>query len=84
MRRQVKEFIGCDVCQHHETDQTKPAGLLQPIPIPQQIWEDISMHFIEGLRKVAIKIQFFLISSQNIIKKNTQKYSKLTKKLTLF
>ena len=59
MRRQVKEFIGCDVCQHQETDQTKPAGLLQPIPIPQQIWEDISMHFIEGLRKVAIKIQFF-------------------------
>lgn len=46
MRRQVKEFIrGCDVCQRHKTDQTKPAGLLQPLPIPQQIWEDISMDF---------------------------------------
>lgn len=50
MRRMIKEFLqSCDVCQRYKTDCMKPAGLLQPLPIPSQVWSEISMDFIEGL-----------------------------------
>ena len=50
MRRAVKKYVQiCDICQRAKHTTTHPAGLLQPLPIPNQIWEDISMDFICGL-----------------------------------
>nr|GFA20020.1 hypothetical protein [Tanacetum cinerariifolium] len=52
MRKQVKEFVKeCLVCQKCKPDLTAYLGLLQPLPIPQTIWPQISMDFIEGLPK---------------------------------
>ncbi|KAJ8751836.1 hypothetical protein K2173_026032 [Erythroxylum novogranatense] len=39
----------CDICQRNKTDHLAPAGLLQPLPIPDRIWSDVSMDFIDGL-----------------------------------
>ena len=53
-------LAACHFCQRHKPDNTAYPGLLQPFPIPQRIWTDISMDFIEGLpsshRKQAILV----------------------------
>nr|XP_034886896.1 uncharacterized protein LOC118027607 [Populus alba] len=50
IRTSVKSFIrDCEVCQRCKHETLRPAGLLQPLPIPQRIWTDISMDFIDGL-----------------------------------
>ncbi|XP_045791606.1 uncharacterized protein LOC123886321 [Trifolium pratense] len=50
MRNHVKQFVtGCSICQQVKYETKKPSGLLQPLPIPHAIWEDLSLDFITGL-----------------------------------
>ena len=50
MRKCIRRFIKeCEVCQRNKVENLKPVGLLQPLQIPNQVWTDISMDFIEGL-----------------------------------
>lgn len=52
MHNDVRSFVrNCQVCQRMKSDSLAPAGLLQPLPIPQQVFEDISIDFITGLPK---------------------------------
>ncbi|KAJ9541018.1 hypothetical protein OSB04_027524 [Centaurea solstitialis] len=52
MKGAIQEYVkGCDTCQRQKYLASSPIGLLQPLPIPDQIWDDISMDFITGLPK---------------------------------
>lgn len=50
MSREIKNFINtCDVCQKTKPRKHAPVGLLQPIPIPSQPFEVVTMDFIPEL-----------------------------------
>ncbi|WVZ52545.1 hypothetical protein U9M48_003593 [Paspalum notatum var. saurae] len=50
MKRAVAEYVAvCDTCQRVKAEHQRPAGLLQPLKIPDWKWEEISMDFIVGL-----------------------------------
>ena len=52
MKQETCKFVAeCDICQRNKAENIACLGLLQPLPIPDQIWSDISMDFIEGLPK---------------------------------
>ncbi|KAE8662748.1 hypothetical protein F3Y22_tig00113145pilonHSYRG00109 [Hibiscus syriacus] len=47
MGNDVEAYVKtCLVCQQDKIEQKKPAGLLQPLSIPERTWESLSMDFI--------------------------------------
>jgi hypothetical protein len=50
MYKDVKTFIlQCATCQYNKYNTHSPYGLLQPLHMPHQVWEEISMDFITNL-----------------------------------
>jgi hypothetical protein len=50
MKREIAEYVArCDSCQRIKAEHQRPAGLLQPLQIPQWKWDDIGMDFIVGM-----------------------------------
>ncbi|GJP72592.1 hypothetical protein CLOP_g3324, partial [Closterium sp. NIES-67] len=50
MADDVQKFVtSCDSCQRMKSSKQKKAGLLQPLPVPEQPWQVVSLDFITGL-----------------------------------
>jgi hypothetical protein len=50
MKRDITEYVSlCDTCQRVKAEHQRPAGLLQPLKIPEWKWEAIEMDIIVGL-----------------------------------
>ena len=50
MRKDVHKYVSeCRICQQKKYLSTTPARLLQPIPIPTHVWDEVTLDFIEGL-----------------------------------
>lgn len=49
LRENVKEFVqSCLIYQQVKSSNSLPVRLLNPLPIPTQVWEDVAMDFITG------------------------------------
>ena len=52
MHKDLEEYVKtCDVCERTKGTSQKPAGLLQPLQIPEKRWESVSVDFITHLPK---------------------------------
>ena len=50
MKQDVIKFVAsCHSCQQMKASRNLPKGLLQPLPVPHERWESISMDFITSL-----------------------------------
>ena len=50
MKREIAKYVSeCDIYRRVKASHLRPAGILQPLNIPEWKWEDISMDFIVGL-----------------------------------
>ena len=53
MKQVVQDYVReCTTYQHHKSEHQHPVGLLLPLPIPQGVWTDVALDFVEALPRV--------------------------------
>jgi hypothetical protein len=62
MKQVVEDFVReCVTCQRYRLEHLHPASLLLPLPVPQGVWLDITVDFIEALPRVRGKSVIFTV-----------------------
>lgn len=52
MKKDIAEYVqSCLICQKAKIEHQRPAGLLQPLDIPEWKWDGIAMDFVTALPK---------------------------------
>ena len=60
--KDIQKYVAkCDTCQRNKSKNVMTPGLLHPLHIPIQKWEEISMDFIEGLPVSEGKDKIFVV-----------------------
>ncbi|CAN6712632.1 unnamed protein product [Malus baccata var. baccata] len=50
MKREIADYVSrCIICQQVKAERKKPFGRMQPLPVPQWKWENITMDFVYKL-----------------------------------
>jgi hypothetical protein len=53
MKEVVQALVrSCAVCQRYKAEHLQPLGLLMPLPVPQGVWTDVALDFVEALPRV--------------------------------
>jgi transposase InsO family protein len=58
----------CDACQRVKAKHQRPAGLLQPLKVPEWKWEEIGMDFIVGLPRTRDGYDLIWVIVERLIK----------------
>ena len=46
----MRQYVSsCDFCQRNKLSNDRPAGLLQPLPVPEFRWQWVTVDFIQDL-----------------------------------
>jgi hypothetical protein len=62
MNKEIQIFVvRSEICQRNKNENFMTPGLLHPLHIPEQKWEEISMDFIEGLPMSEGKDTIFVV-----------------------
>lgn len=55
MKLVVENFVKqCIICQHTKHENSLPSGLLQPLPIPEGAWQDLTMRDFHYLKDITL------------------------------
>ena len=69
MKKDIAEYVAvCDVCQRVKAEHQKPAGLLQPLPIPEWKWDKLGMDFITGLPRTRLGYDLIWVAVDRLTK----------------
>jgi len=50
MKREITQYVAkCLVCQQVKAEHQRPAGLPQPLPIPEWKWDHVTIDFVTAL-----------------------------------